>query len=248
MPTAAAVPVDIPIDRGSGTPLYLQLAASIERAIAEGTLSPGDRLENEVDLSRRLGLSRPTVRQGIQEVVDKGMLVRRRGVGTQVVQSKVKRPVALTSLFDDLERAGQHPTTDLVEYRIGRPDAEAAERLNVSMDTQILEITRVRRAGGEPLALLHNVLPARIAPTPEELLTMGLYESLRKRNVRVAVASERIGAIAADRAVADLLDEEVGAPMLTMERTSHSNNGDAIEYGNHVYRASRYSFEVTLVE
>lgn len=248
MSDSPTVTLDAAIDRDSGTPLYLQLATAIEDAIAAGTLTPGDRLENEVALSRRLGLSRPTVRQGIQEVVDKGMLVRRRGVGTQVVQSRVQRPLALTSLFDDLERAGQRPTTDLIEYRIGRPGAEDAERLKIGADTQVLEITRVRRAGGEPLALLRNVLPAKIAPTPDELVTMGLYEALRHRNVHVAVAQERIGAIAADREIADLLDEELGAPMLTMQRLSHSNAGDAIEYGNHVYRSSRYSFEMTLVE
>src|SRR5699024_2248147 len=108
-----AITLDLSVDRDSATPLYLQLAGGIEEAMRAGTLPPGSRLENELALSKRLGLSRPTVRQGIQELVDKGMLVRKRGVGTQVVQAPVNRQVALTSLYDDLRTAGKSPRTEI---------------------------------------------------------------------------------------------------------------------------------------
>src|SRR5699024_6602378 len=62
------ITLDLAIDRDSATPLYLQLAGGIEEAIRSGVLSPGSRLENELALSKRLRLSRPTVRQGIQEL------------------------------------------------------------------------------------------------------------------------------------------------------------------------------------
>src|SRR5690606_23315956 len=106
--------LDLAVDRASPVPLYHQLAQQLEAAIERGRLAPGDLLGNEVDLSVRLGLSRPTVRQAIQSLVDKGLLVRRRGVGTQVVHSKVRRPLKLSSLYDDLEAAGQAPTTEVV--------------------------------------------------------------------------------------------------------------------------------------
>ncbi|MFD7512815.1 GntR family transcriptional regulator, partial [Streptomyces sp. NPDC059853] len=95
------------IDRGSPVPLYFQLSQQLEAAIEHGELLPGTLLGNEIDLAGRLGLSRPTVRQAIQVLVDKGLLVRRRGVGTQVVHSRVRRPLELSSLYDDLESAGQ---------------------------------------------------------------------------------------------------------------------------------------------
>ena len=101
----------VDIDRSSPVPLYFQVAQVFEKAILDGELKPGDRFENELALAKRLNLSRPTTRRAIQELVDKGMLVRKRGVGTQVVQTPVHRPVELTSLFDDLARAGQEPAT-----------------------------------------------------------------------------------------------------------------------------------------
>ena len=109
----------VELDRSSPVPLYFQLAQAIEGAILGGELAPGDRFENELALAKRLNLSRPTTRRAIQELVDKGLLVRKRGVGTQVVQSPVHRPVELTSLFDDLARAGQAPTTKLLEFTVG---------------------------------------------------------------------------------------------------------------------------------
>lgn len=250
MPAAQSNPVSLPvvIDRSSSTPLYLQLAAAIEKAIREGRLEPGARIENELSMTQRLGLSRPTVRQGIQELVDKGMLVRKRGVGTQVVPSHVNRPVALTSLWDDLERSGSKPSTKVIEYRIGRASPEIAEKLALTPEDQVLETVRIRFVDGEPLAVMRNAVPERIAPSREELMETGLYKALARRGIRSSVANERIGATVADDYHSELLDEELGAPLLTMERSVYANDGSVIEYGRHMYRASLYSFEVNLVE
>ena len=97
----------ITVDRASPVPLYFQIAQHLERAIESGELPAGARLENEVLLAEQLGLSRPTMRRAMQYLVDRGMLVRKRGIGTQVVRAKVKRPVELSSLWDDLASSGQ---------------------------------------------------------------------------------------------------------------------------------------------
>lgn len=78
-------PLSIELDRSSPVPLYYQVAREIERAIQAGSLVPGDRLDNETELANRLGLSRPTMRRAMQDLVSKGLLVRKRGVETQVV-------------------------------------------------------------------------------------------------------------------------------------------------------------------
>ena len=111
--------------------------------------------------------------------------MRKRGVGTQVVQNPVHRRVELTSLFDDLARAGQEPTTQLLDYRVGPPDEEVARELSLAEDRDVVSIQRLRGANGEPLAVMTNHLPAEIAPDPEELETNGLYQSLRARGVHI---------------------------------------------------------------
>ncbi len=241
--------LDIDLDRSSPVPLYFQVAEQISEAIRRGDLVPGARLDNEILLADRLGLSRPTIRQAIQYLVDKGLLVRKRGVGTQVVHGQVKRSVELTSLYDDLRRAGQEPTTRVLSLRPVSADEEIAAVLGVAAGTEVLHVERVRYAAGEPLALLHNWLPAGLgALTPESLAERGLYELLRAAGVRMRVANQRIGARSATPAEARLLDERRGAPLLTMVRTTYDDQGRAVEHGSHVYRASHYSLEVTLIE
>jgi len=241
-------PLTLELDRSSHLPLYVQLSQAIEQAILGGDLNPGDRLENEIALGQRLNLSRPTTRRAIQELVDRGVVVRKRGVGTQVVQSPVHRQVELTSLYDDLSRAGKHPTTSLLEYGVGIPDSEVAKELSLATDEEVVTIRRLRCIDGEPLALMTNYLPTTIAPDADELEEFGLYQCLRSRGIHVRVARQRIGARAATKVEAALLDEKTRAPLLTMVRTAFDDVGSVVEYGSHAYRASRYSFDTTLVD
>ena len=83
------------VDRSSPVPLYFQVAQHLEDAIHAGAFPTGTLFQNEVDLAASLGLSRPTMRRAMQHLVDKGLVVRRRGVGTRVVQPKLRRPLEL---------------------------------------------------------------------------------------------------------------------------------------------------------
>jgi DNA-binding GntR family transcriptional regulator len=240
--------LSIELDRSSPVPLYFQVSQAFEKAILDGELKPGDRFENELALAGRLNLSRPTTRRAIQELVDKGLLVRKRGVGTQVVQTPVHRPVELTSLFDDLARAGQEPATTVLDYSVGRVTEEIAHHLNLSVDAEVVTMRRLRTSGGQPLALMTNYLPQSLAPDREQLERTGLYQSLRAKGVHIRLARQRIGAKAADRDEARLLDEKPKAPLLVMSRTAFDDSGRVVEYGSHVYRASRYYFDTTLVD
>ncbi|WP_350348244.1 GntR family transcriptional regulator [Agromyces sp. G08B096] len=237
------------LDRSGPVPLYYQIASRLEQAIRDETLPAGSRLENEVALAARLGLSRPTIRRAIQDLVDQGLLVRRRGIGTQVVHGKVTRNVELTSLYEDLERSGQQPETQVLAVGTVAADEVAAEALGVAPGSEVLHVRRLRIADGAPLAILDNLLPAPFADLDRESLEKhGLYQLLRARGVTMRVAKQRIGARAATSQEAELLDLSRGAPILTMSRTVFDNSGVAVEFGQHCYRPDRYSFEVTLVD
>ena len=240
--------LDFALDRGSPVPLYHQLAQQLEAAIEHGVLAPGNLLGNEVDLSVRLGLSRPTVRQAIQSLVDKGLLVRRRGVGTQVVHSQVKRPLELSSLYDDLEAAGQGPTTQVVRNESMSAAADVAAALGVAEGSQVTVLERLRRTHGQPVALLCNYLPAALLNLDSARLeSTGLYRMMRSAGITLHSARQTIGARAATAEEAARLDEQEGAALLTMQRTAYDDTGRPVEYGTHIYRASRYTFDFQLL-
>jgi DNA-binding GntR family transcriptional regulator len=237
------------LDRSGPLPLYYQLASRIEAAIADGSIAPGSRIENEVALAQRLRLSRPTIRRAIQELVDKGLLVRRRGIGTQVVHGKVTRNLALTSLYEDLSRTHQHPSTALLLYEVIGAEAKIAEHLNVGAGEPVLHLRRLRNADGVPVSILENFLPEPFVDiSSDDLEDRGLYQILRNRGVAMRIAQQNIGARNANAEEGKLLDIPRNSALLTMERTVYDNAGRAIEFGHHSYRPDLYSFEVTLVD
>jgi DNA-binding GntR family transcriptional regulator len=240
-------PSSISVDRSSPVPLYYQVAHVLEQAIESGALPAGTRLDNEIALAEQLGLSRPTMRRAIEYLVDRGLLVRKRGVGTQVVKPPVRRPVELTSLHDDLERAGKQPRTEVLDLAEQPASPAVARALQMEEGEPVVALERLRYAGDEPLALMRNFLPpALLRPTEADLERHGLYELLRRAGVRIQLATQTIGAVAATTAQATLLRERRGAPLLTMHRIAYDDEGRPVEYGDHHYRASLYSFELVL--
>jgi len=235
------------LDRSSPVPLYYQVATRLQELIEKGEIGVGARIENEVDLAERLGVSRPTTRRAIQYLVERGMLVRKRGVGTLVVHPKVRRPVELSSLYDDLVAGDRAPRTEVLDLRVIPASDAVAASLSLEQGAEVTWIERLRYAGGEPLALMHNAIPVDVlAVTEADLAAHGLYELLRRAGHVPRIATQVIGARSATATEARTLAEKRGASLLTMTRTAWDASGKALEYGSHLYRASRYSFELNL--
>lgn len=241
--------IPVTIDRSSPVPLYHQLYEQLSAAIETGRLKPGDAFENELALADRLQLSRPTVRRAIAELVSRGLLVRRRGVGTTVASQVIHRRDELTSLFDDISRRGQKPTTEVLDFVPDLENPVAAEALGLPADTPLLFIERLRLADDVPTAVMQNWIPPRFADLTESEVAKGsLYAALRARGARPAVAHQTIGARRPSAKERRLLALAAGDPLLTMSRRAYDGDGSAVEFGDHCYRYDQYTFDVTVHE
>jgi len=236
------------LDRQGPVPLYAQVAERFEILIADGTLPSGTRLENEIAMGERFGLSRPTMRRAIQVLVDKGLLVRRRGVGTQIVHGSITRRAELSSLYDDLAQDGRKPVTEVLLYETLEPSAELSVQLGVEVDKPVLHLKRLRSADDAPIALMENYLLEAPLVHRAELEHRGLYEMLRERGTTMRVARQFVSARAASKEEAKLLEVPIGNPILTLERTVYDQSGRVVEIGHTHYRPDRYTIEFTLVE
>lgn len=235
------------VDRDSPIPLYFQVAQHLEQAISSGTVPPGTLFENEIALADTMGVSRPTMRRAMEHLVDLGLIVRRRGIGTRVVQPKVRRPLELTSFYDDLASSGQKPTTEVLDFDEVDCDVEVAEHLRISPGDPVLRIVRVRSAAGNPIAKMTNYLPASIVEFGrDDLESTGLYDLMRRSGIYLFSATQVVGARSATPDEAALLGESKGAALLTMQRETMDEAGRIVEYATHLYAASRYSFEIHL--
>lgn len=237
---------DIELDHSSPVPLYHQISEPIKNLILDGTIPPGAKLEDELSMASRLGVSRPTARRALQSLVDLRLVVRKRAVGTIVAPKEIHRQVKLSSLYDDLRETGQKPTTEVISYEEVAAEAEIAEDLRLSEGQTVIKVVRLRLANGEPLAIMTNYLPLEIAPSEKELRSGGLYDAMRSHGHEVVSASQTISARKASSEEAETLQESRGAAILSMRRIAYNQSGVPIEIGDHVYRASRYRFTISL--
>ncbi|HZF57722.1 MAG TPA: GntR family transcriptional regulator [Rubrobacter sp.] len=235
------------LDHSSPVPLYYQAAQALERAIEEGRLPRGSKLEGELDLAEQLGISRPTMRAALKQLVDKGLLIRRRGIGTMVATKPVRRAIALTSLYDDLKESGREPTTRVLEFEETLCPPEIAEQLDLGPDAPVVRFDRLRVAESDPIALMHNFVPVGLLGIErEDLEVAGLYQLFRQAGITPHIATQRVGARKANDEEAELLEMEAGDPVLTMIRTAYDTAGRPIEYGSHSYPAETYWLEMML--
>ncbi|MBD7996220.1 GntR family transcriptional regulator [Arthrobacter sp. Sa2CUA1] len=242
-------PLRLTVDKTSPVPLYHQVAQGLEEVIRSGQLPPGTKLDNEIDLANSLNLSRPTMRKAMDQLVRAGLVVRKRGVGTQVIGPQVRRSLELTSLHEDLRSSGGTPSTDVLDFDVVPADEETALLLGLQAGDSVYHLVRLRCADGGPLALMENWIPQPLCRLSRgELVEEGLYSLMRGQGINFQLAHQRVGAVAANPFQAAHLGVAPGAPLVSMHRTAMDDTGRPVETGRHVYRADKYSFELTLVQ
>ncbi|MDD7465108.1 MAG: GntR family transcriptional regulator [Actinomycetaceae bacterium] len=237
----------VELDRDSDVPLYEQIAKPIADLITSEALKPGQLIEDEVSLARRLDVSRPTARRALQDLASAGLLSRRRGAGTRVAPAHVQRQLSLTSLNADLQKSGHSTTTKVLSYEVFFADDPLAEKLQIAPGTELVSVRRLRNMDGVPLALMHNVIPSEYAPSLTELSSKSLYSCFDARGIVMHSALQTIGARNASKDEASLLDIEANAAVVTMERITFDADHHVIEYGDHVYNARQYHITIPLL-
>jgi GntR family transcriptional regulator len=190
-----------------------------------GGLEIGTAIPPERRLAAQLGVSRPTLRAAIDELVREGLLLRRHGSGTYVAEPKM-RPGSRVLSFEE-QSAG----------------AKLGARLTVSPADRVWAIRRLRLADNETMAIEVLHVPQRIAPglTQRDLEGQSFYDLLSQRYGIVVVAgTQTIEPTVTNEEEAEVLGVPLHAPAFLFERTSTSDRGEVVEFVRSIYRGDRY--------
>ena len=232
----------------SSGPLYLQLHRRIADAIASGRLKPGDSLPPEREMAIQTGLSRVTIRKGIEALVASGQLVQKRGSGTFVAPTIERMEQALsllTSFTEDMARRGRQVESYWLARGLHAPTPEEVIALGLGAGDRVARLERVRISDGVPLAIERATLPAAVLPDPQ-VIERSLYGVLETRGQRPTRAVQRISATNLGPQDADLLGVGTGVAALRIERVSYLGTVRAIEFTRSIYRGDAYDFAVEL--
>ncbi|MFC7585619.1 GntR family transcriptional regulator [Nonomuraea antimicrobica] len=211
-------------------------------------LHPGDAVESDAELSALFNVSRMTVRQAAQRLVDEGLIYRVPGVGTFVAEPKVHRDMArLRSFTEEMARRGAVAGSRMLSAELRTGTAVELAALHLAPRSMVTHVRRLRLADGKPVAIENVVLPMSCsAVLNEDLAHSSLHEALRALGEIPTNATGTLVAVNADAEDAKLLQVEPGSALLVEERLIVNQNGQPLEKTQTRYVGDEFVFHVTL--
>ncbi len=204
------------MDKDSMVPLYRQLARSIEKKIQDGSFPEGSRIPSEQEWMRRFGLSRVTVRQAMEDLFQKSLIVRKQGLGTFVQKPVMTQEVDdLFGFYPALLNRGLNPKTKILSYETLPADREVRERLDLSPGDKILRFVRQYLLEPSLFLAIQMHIPRDLAEnwTEKEAAKKNSFRLLQeKAGVRIQSSSLAIRASLASAKVSGWLKIPEGKP------------------------------------
>jgi GntR family transcriptional regulator len=240
------------ISRTEGIPHYVRIRESLREMITAGELKRGQKLPSENELAARYGVSRMTVRQGISDLIDGGLLYRRHGVGTFVALPHIERDhTRLTDFFENSDIKGVQTKASILNIEIEPAGAKIANALSLEKGGLIIRIKSLRFADGVPVTLHDAYIPHKlfaelITDDLNSLEIQHLWSLFENLGIRVKNAVQRVEARGADLEISHLMHIELGSPILYKERTVFADDGTPVEFTYCYNRGDMYSLTVTL--
>ena len=238
------------LDANSITPLYEQLQIALREMIDTQLICSGGRLPSEAEICERYGVSRITVRRAIDEMVDAGLLERRRGKGTFVAQNGRKH--VLTPVDDAIggfteAHKGQKTQTIVIskkEYNVNRFECDI---LQLEEGEKVLVITRLMKVDGITWMIDRATYPSSLFPGFFELVddNVSTYKILREKYGAVMVRAHKEFSLAyADSEQGKLLDCPTGSPLFKMFKVVYDNKGKPVHMSSTYFLADSVAFTI----
>lgn len=213
------------LSTAAGVPLHRQMFLVLHDEIVRGAIQPGDSLPTEQAMCEQFGVSRITVRRALADLADEGLIQRRHGVGSFVLNSpSIRQREVAGSYMDQLRQVEFATDVDVVEFGVRGPSRAVAEVLGPR--DRMLYVLRVRRSRptSEPLMITEAWLPVELAGvvTEEALGARPLYQLLADAGVELQRLDHELTAEIAGPRSATLLGTPIGSAVIRVNRVAFS--------------------------
>lgn len=240
--------IDMFIDKQSPVPAYYQIKHYILEQITSGNWKKDVPIPSERELSELAKVSRMTVRQAINELVNEGMVYRLKGKGTYITKSKIEQK-NIMSFSDMAKNKGLEAVTKLLIFEKQTTVPQISQLLGVADDTHLYRIKRLRKAGDIPVAVEEVFIPQDYCPEIERFdLTGSLYKILLEQyQHKIEKINVNIEAIPANHKEHEkLLEVTKTFPLLRVSGNSITHTGLALFHEISHYRSDQFSYQVSI--
>lgn len=227
------------------SPVYIQIHNQLRENIEDGKWKVGEKIPAERELAADFDVSRMTLRQAIQALVDEGILERRVGSGTFVANRKVQERMSGVTSFTDLMRSlGKTPSSTTISYHLTIPSQTEIEKLKLGHGEQVVRMERVRSANDVPICFEIATVPSRLIENlSKDEVTNSFWQTLEKKaHLYPGHAIQHISATKATEKIATYLNVKRGDALLRMTQLSYLQDGTPFEYVHTQYVGSRFEF------
>ncbi len=228
-------------DPDDSSPLYLQLARHLADAIHDGVYPVNAALPSERVLAESVDVSRVTARKAIDQLVEQGLIERRRGSGNYIAPH-IEQPLSRLSGFsEELSRRGYSPRSVWLKRAITQATPEEQLSLNLPSNARVAKLERLRLANDVVMSYEVSTLPQAVLPKPAEV-EASLYEYLSRTGRAPVRAMQHIRAVNANAKLAERVGVPVGQALLFITRIGYLDDGPPVELTHSYCHSDYYDF------
>ena len=236
------------MDKASGlTPLYMQLREIVRYKIETGEFAPCTALPSENELADEYAVTRQTVRNAIDTLVNEGLLRRVAGKGVFVLGTRIERDLEVLKGFTQsmLDR-NVTPSIKVLKKMIRPAGAKYAMMFGIHPEDEIFYIKRMCYGNGEPVSLEEIFVPRNLVPKIQgiDLSVFSLYEIYELYGIKLERARQTLDLVHLEPNDANLLGITTQTPVLLFECTSNDEQGRIIEQSRSYTRGDKGRFTV----
>jgi GntR family transcriptional regulator len=241
--------MDFKLDQDSAVPFHAQIEQYLRKLITTKEYQNGDNfLPKEVTMSKKLGVSRNTIRQAINKLAYEGLVERKKGVGTKVATKKIStRLDNWISFTKEMRNQGIEVVNYLVKVALVQAEDNVYEALGVSNTKKLWKLEKIR--GSKKAKYLYSVsyFHPRIGIKGDENFITPLYELLEKEHdIIVSTSKEKLRAVKADNKIAALLDVTKDLALLKRERLVSDVGNKPVEYNTVYYHTDYFTYDIDI--
>ena len=238
-------------ERRDDSPLYKQVYEWIKHKMDQNEWTPGTQLPPEPVLSKDLGISRQTLRQALQLLINEGLLYRQQGKGTFVQNTRSQYELTiLTSFTEQMKARGKRPSSQVIDIQSNlQPDHKLQLQLGLSPHSRVLKIVRLRLADETPMSLETVYIDENLCPNlaKQDLANQSLYDLVENvYQLPISYGSISLDAGKASPEEARLLQIEPFSSILYMECLNFTDNSRPLFITHAKYPKERYIFTVSM--
>ena len=231
------------IDKNSPIPVYYQLKNDLTKKIANGVWKAGECISSERELCEIYEVSRMTIRQAIGELVQEGVLTRKKGRGTFVCEQKVKQK-DMMSFTEIIKHIGKTLETKVVKFEIiDTPD----DLQDIFMLDKLYEIKRKRIVDNECIAVETVFIPVDYCGhINNEMLKGSLYKILEHFGYSISNSTSSIVAVDITDEIKEKFDTKENFPVLKIIGKTFANKNKVLFIEEALYRSDKFTLQVNI--